>query len=198
MKYYILLFFLFSFNQNFSQDFSDYLIDENGIKIFCKVQQIKNSKVKYKLRGKSYSIIKNILKFKDISFSDPDALKNPLNIKIEKPEEGYAYVYFYCSTMPYTVKYNGKKLIKIKGGTYFVHKIKAGEIHNYLAFGNGLDIEAENQKTYIVRDKEKYSINTTFIINGGFEVGGRIEGELVLDDSKMSTYALLSMKKKAE
>jgi hypothetical protein len=189
LHYYILIISILFTNLSFAQDYTDYLVDENNTKIFCKIIQIKNGKVKYRLKGKSYSTIKAITKFSDVSFANPDVLKNPLGLKIEKPEPGFAHVYFYYSGTIYNVRYNAKKLIKIRIGNYFLHKIKASEIHNYLSSGSKLKIIAENQKIYLVRGTE--TITETGI-------NSQITAKLVLDNRKVSEYALLSMKKKAE
>lgn len=135
----------------FAQDYNDFLVDDNNTKIFCKITQIKNGKVKYRLSGKSYSTIENITKFSDVSFANPDVIKNPLDIKIEEPESGYAHVYFYCTETVYQVHYNGEKLIKISTGSYYLHKVKAKETHKYSSHGNSIEILAENQKTYLIR-----------------------------------------------
>ena len=174
-----------------AQDYTDYLVDENNTKIFCKITQVKNGKVKYRLRGKSYSTIKTITKFSDVKLTNPDVIKNPLGLKIEKPESGYSHVYFYFSEVIYKVKYNGEKFTSIGIGSYYLHKIKAGETHIYSTFGNSLEIEAENQKTYLIRGKygKDYNIGNSM---------GVISSELVLDNRKVSEYALLSMKKKAK
>ncbi|MEP4910653.1 MAG: hypothetical protein ABJS57_16360 [Algibacter sp.] len=187
----------------YAQDYTDYLVDENNNKIFCKITQIKNGKVKYRLQGKSYSTIKTITKFSDVKFNNPDVIKNPLGLKIEKPESGYSHVYFYFSEIIYKVRYNGKKLTSIGVGNYYLHKIKAGETHIYSSYGNNLEIVAENQKTYLIRGSETGKIDEQiFSIDSKgetkFERGLRISPKLVLDNRKISEYALLSMKKKAE
>lgn len=189
LHYYIFIISILATNLIFAQDYTDYLVDENNNKIFCRITQIKNGKGKYRLKGKSYSTIKTITKFSDVSFTNPDVLKNPLSLKIEKPEPGYAHVYFYYSGIIYNVKDNGEKLIDIRIGSYFLHKIKASETHNYSSFGSNLEIIAENQKIYLVRGIEK-NIDTRF--------NSRVGSKLVLDNRKISEYALLSMKKKAK
>ena len=190
LRFYILTLSMLVTSLLFAQDYTDYLVDENNKKIFCKITQIKNGKVKYRLRGKSYSTIKTITKFSDVKFNNPDVIKNPLGLKIEKPEPGYSHVYFYFSEVIYKVRYNGQKLTSIGVGSYYLHKIKAGETHIYSS-GNSLEIEAENQKTYLIRGKYGKDYN----IGNGM---GVITSELVLDNRKISEYALLSMKKKAK
>jgi len=185
----ILMFFT---NIIFAQDYSDYLVDKNNTITLCKIIQIKNGKVKYKLQGKSYTTIKYITDFSDVKFNNPDVIKNPLGLKIEKPKPGYSYVYFYYSEIIYKVRYNGQKLTKIGIGSYYRHKIKAGEIHTYSTSGNNLEIAAENQKTYLIRGQiGKFLKNE---INRSFGV----LSALVIDNRKVSEYALLSMKKKAK
>jgi len=183
---------MFFTNIIFAQDYSDYLVDKNNTITLCKIIQIKNGKVKYKLQGKSYTTIKYITDFSDVKFNNPDVIKNPLGLKIEKPKPGYSYVYFYYSEIIYKVRYNGQKLTKIGIGSYYRHKIKAGEIHTYSTSGNNLEIAAENQKTYLIRGQiGKFLKNE---INRSFGV----LSALVIDNRKVSEYALLSMKKKAK
>ena len=171
----------------FAQEYTDYIIDENNAKIFCKITQIKKGRVKYKLKGKSYATTRNITKLSDVSFSNPDVLQNPLGIELETPEKGYAHVYFYSSGIPYKVKYNGERLVAIKPGSYFLHQIKSGETHYYTAHAGGVEITAEDQKIYLVRGSESKSN----LFNSS------PTAELVIDNRKVSEYALLSMKKYA-
>ncbi len=193
---FLSLFFLLNL---VAQDYNDYLIDENNVKLFCKITQIKNGKVKYKLRGKSYSTIKSIVEFNDVYFSNPKVLKNPLGLKIEKPESGYAHVYFYYSSYVYKVKHNDKKLVKIGIGDYFLHKIKAGEVHKYYSTDHTTEIDAKNGEVYLIRGKQS-GLNHVFEINKDFEYhkGLGYNIKLFVDNRKVSEYALLSMKKKVE
>lgn len=202
----------------FSQDHTDYLVDENNTIIYCKIIQIKNGKVKYRLKNKSYSIVERINKFSDVNFNNPDVLKNPLGTKIEKPESGYAHVYFYFSGIHYKVKYNDEKLVKIVPGSYYLHKIKIGDTHKYMVdytsdskllrkldelsnYGypeNILEIFPEDQQIYIIKGEEKYTKNSSLYITTpqGNRIQSPVEIYLIIDNGKVSKYSLLSMKKK--
>ena len=81
------------------------------------------------------------------------------------------------------------KLVKIGVGDYFLQKIKVGEIHNYSAYEKGnLEIIAKDQEIYLIRGKE---IGMNDGLNNSY-----IGAELILDNRKISEYALLSMKNK--
>ena len=170
--------------------------------------------MKYRLKNKSYSIVERINRFSDISFKNPDVLKNPLGTKIENPEPGYAHVYFYYSGLSYKIKHNDEKLVKITPSSYYLHKIKIDETHKYL--GNDLsegkvskilswdileesqefflEIFPKDQQVYIVSGKEKESVIYEYeVLMNSVKSSGI---ELVIDNGKVSKYALLSMKKK--
>ena len=121
----------------YSQNNTDYLIDQDNNKIFCKIIQIKNGKIKYRLNGKSYSVLKDITNFKDLSFTDKSIIKATFDPEIEKPEKGYAYIYFYSAKQrPYTVLKDKNKITKIGVNNYYLLKVKANETHVFHCEGN--------------------------------------------------------------
>lgn len=174
-----------------SQSFSDYLIDKNDKKVFCQIKQIKNGKVKYKLRGKSYSINEYLIKYKDIHFSNPKVLKNQLNISIETPADGYAHVYFFYGDVHFSVKYNDEHLVTIGSGAYYLHKIKANEKHTYTSTDYTLEIDATEKSIYYVRGK---SAPSKF---NGLSMSYPAT-KLVQKKNKVIEYSILSMRRQAE
>ncbi|AUC83324.1 hypothetical protein [Lacinutrix sp. Bg11-31] len=191
----ILLLILFS-SLVYSQEFPDYLVDENGFQFSCEIREIKNGKIKYYVNGNSSIITKRIVEFENGYLSDSSKVKNSLGTKILKPDLGFANVYIYNGqTTAFKVYHNGKELVKIKGNSYFLLKIKSNELHSFFSSGDDslVEIKAETGKTYYIKGKlgEKSASNginnyTTFSHN------------LILENSELSRYAVLSMKKKAK
>ena len=188
-----------SFAQVYSYEFkeyTDYLLDKDDTKIYCNILQIKNGKVKFKLEDKIYLKTEDITNFNDVKFSGVDVLKNTLEIEVEKPNENYSNIYFYAANdLPYTVMENKKKVVRISKYSYYLHKVEANKTYELYCSVNTrerdkLIIEAKGGKTYIVKgisDKLK-----------GRNIYNRMRALLlVIDTSKLSEYALLSMSKKA-
>ncbi|WP_400077947.1 hypothetical protein [Winogradskyella sp. R77965] len=139
---------------------TDYLVTVKNDTIHCEIVQLKNKKITYIENGQKGKKKKNIFKFADVHFSNPSIIKNPLNIKIEKPDSGYAYVYLYRpyvytgAALACKVEYNGESFINIKTHSYFVHKVKANEVHKYntkSAKKDVLEINAKEGEIYFIR-----------------------------------------------
>ena len=185
-----------SYSQN---NQSDFLVKERNDTIFCKIIELKGKKVKFIENGKKKS--KNIFKFSNVNISDLSVVKNPLNLKVEKPEKGYAYVYLYRpyvytgSALACKVEYNGEKFINIKTYSYYLHKVKAGEIHKYnwkSSKKNILEIDAKDGEIYFIRGSFSASFepwNTISTISNGMNI--------FLDNPNTAKYAILTMKKES-
>ena len=180
----------------YSQEFPDYLIDENGFQFSCEIREIKNGRIKYYINGNSSIITKPIVEFINGKLTDSSKVKNSLGTKIEKPDLGFANVYFYNGqTTAYKVYYKGEELIRIKGNRYFLLKIKANELHSFYSSGDEslVEINAKEGKIYYIKGElgEK---------GKGFGMSNYTEyfHNLILENSELSKYAVLSMKKKAE
>jgi len=199
----ILLFILFT-SLSYSQEFPDFLIDENGYQFSCEIREIKNGRIKYYVKGNSLIITKRIVEFKNGHLTKPYKVKNPLGTKIEKPDLGFANVYFYNGqTTAFKLFYNGKELIKIKGGHYFLLKIKSNELHSFSSTEDKtlIEINAEEGKTYYIKGKLRIESNLNAIyddINSTFNNSIKYSHDLILENNELSKYAVMSMKKKAE
>lgn len=138
----------------------DYLVTKEKDTLFYKVIGLKGKRIEFIQNGKKKSKKKNIFKFSDINISDVSVIKNPLHLEIEKPESGYAHIYLYRpyvyngSALACKVEYNGEKFINIKTYSYYLHKVKAGEIHKYNWKNSKkevLEIDAVDGKIYFIR-----------------------------------------------
>lgn len=180
---------------------SDYLVTVENDTVYCKILELKNKKIQYTINGEKGKTKKNIFKFANVHFADPSIIQNPLNIKIEKPEPGYAHIYFYRpyvytgSALPCKVEYNGGAFINIKTHSYFLHKVKAGEMHKYNEKNSKKDIIEIDAK-----DGEIYYIRGSF---GGtdeaFTNNLNLSNSLHIfqDNPKVAKYVILSMKKES-
>lgn len=195
----LLLLILISISSFAQETQSDYLISKEKDTIFCKVVGLKGKKVEYIKSREKKSKKKNIFKFSDIKISDLSVINNPLDLKIVKPEEGYAHVYLYRpyvytgSALACKVEYNGEKFINIKTYSYYLHKVKAGEVHSYNWKGSKktvLDIDAKDGEIYFIRGSFAASFepwNTISTVSNGMNI--------FLDNPKTAEYAILTMKK---
>ena len=195
---YLILVSLFTFGQEAE---SDYLVTKENDTIFCKVVGLKGKKVEFIEHGKKKSKKKNIFKFSDVNITDKSVIKNPLNLDLEKPEKGYAHVYLYRpyvytgSALACKVEYNGEKFINIKTYSYYLHKVKAGEVHKYNWKGTKrevLEIDAKDGKTYFIRGSFSASFepwNTISTVSNGMNI--------FLDNPNTAKYAILTMKKES-
>jgi len=203
MKPKLLLIFLALIlpNNIIAQEYKDLLITLDNEHVTCEIKQIKYGKVKYRVKGKSYAEIKDIMNFSDLKFSDSTKIKNTLNLKIETPEFGYAYLYFYpANGRIYEVVNNNKSLVKIKPNSYFLLKVESGKTYEYYCQGNDhkedkLKIDAKDREVYLIKGIPGKNIN-----QGGFygSYGYGLSTKLVIDNGKLSRYTLLTMKKKAK
>jgi len=200
--------------------------------INCKVIKLKKGKLKFTTNSKKYKIVKeddlfddlysdssslpseskykfeNIDNLKKISLSNESVIYNPLNLKIEDPEEGYAHIYFFRpyvylnSALGCKIKYGDKKFLNIKTNGYYLHKVKAGEKYKFyksrIGKDNVVEINAENKKIYYIRAILGAVNITNMVVSslGGMPMvtGGRTS--ITLDDSPNAQYHVLSMKKK--
>ena len=180
---------------------TDYLVTVENDTIHCKILKLKNKKITYRITGEKGKKKKNIFKFSDVHFADKSIIKNPLNIKIEKPESGYAHVYFYRpyvytgSALACKVEYNGNSFINIKTHSYFLHKIKAGEVHKYNQKSLKKDVIEINAK-----DGDIYFIRGSFGGTGeAFINNMNMSNSLHIfkDNPKVAEYVILTMKKES-
>lgn len=204
MKTFILPFLMLISSLCLSQGYSnnlreyfDYLIENDNKRISCNIREIKNGKVKFQREGNIHIETEYLTNFRDIKFSGSDILKNTLNIKIEKPSKKYSYIYFYAANdRTYTVMQNKKKVIRITKHSYYLHKVEANKTYEFYCLGNSrkkdiLILKAMGGKTYIlkgIRAKKTYKE----MYNRG------VLTKLVIDNSKISKYNLLTMSKEAK
>jgi len=188
------------FSQDYSDDsevYSDYLVDENNKKISCNIREIKNGKVKFQQEDKIYTETKDLSNFKNVKFSKSDVLKNILNIKIEKPDKKYSHIYFYAANdRSYTVMQNKKKVVRITKHSYYLYRVEADKTYELYCSGNSrkkdkLTLQALGGRTYIVKGIRAKKTQAQMYSGG-------ILSKLVVDNSKLSKYALLTMSKKAK
>ncbi|MFH4963902.1 hypothetical protein V8G69_02780 [Gaetbulibacter sp. M235] len=194
-----LLFLIFISISSYAQNSkSDFLVTKENDTIFCKVVGLKGKQIEFIQNGENKSKKKNIFNFLDLKIADLSVIENPLNLQIEKPENGYAHVYLYRpyvytgSALACKVEYNGEKLVNLKTYSYYLHKIKAGEIHKY-NWNNSkkdiLEIDAVNGEIYFIRGSFGASFepwNTISTVRNGMNI--------FLDNPNTSKYAILTMK----
>lgn len=180
-----------------AQEYPDFLTSEDGKGIACRIIEIKNRNIKYKTSKSSSIVTDKIVYYKDIYLSDTTKVKNPLNTIILKPDSGFAHVYLYNGEHTgFKVYHNGRELIKIKGGSFYLHKIKANKFHSYYSNGTNslVEINAEDGKVYFIKGKLKSK--ATFGSGGINDSVASFSTDLILDKSNVSRYAVLSLKRK--
>lgn len=138
----------------------DYLVTKNKDTVFCTITGIKGKRIEYIKNGDRSSTKENIFHFLDVNITDLSIVENPLSLKIESPERGYAFVYFYRpyvytgSALNCKIEYNGKHLINLKTNSYYLHKVKANETLKYNWNNNKrevLEITANEGEIYFIR-----------------------------------------------
>lgn len=194
----ILLISSFIYSQNTNKD---YLVTENKDTIFCKIIGLSDKQVEFIRDNEKSSTTKNIYNFLDVNITDLSVIENPLGIKLEQPEKGFAYVYLYRpyvytgSALNCKVEYNGTSLVNLKTKSYYLHKIKANEIHKYKwnnSSKNMVEIEAKEGEVYFVRGSfgaEYQPWNTISTVSNGMTI--------FLDNPKIAKYVILTMKKES-
>ena len=202
MKKTIFIVTLLVSNLTFSQTKkADYLITEEKDTIFCKIIGLKGKRVEFIKENETSSSTKNIYNFLDANITDLGVIENPLGIKIEQPEKGYAYVYLYRpyvytgSALNCKVEYNGASLVNLKTKSYYLHKVKANEIHKYNwnnSNRNVVEINAKDGEIYFIRGSfaaEFQPWNSISAISNGMSI--------FLDNPKIAKYMILTMKKES-
>ncbi len=232
MKYIGFILFLTTVFSTYSQSYKDYLVTKELDTLNCKVIGLKGKRIEYILEGKESPKKKNIFKFTDVKITDIDVIDNPTKMAIEKPETGYAHIYFYRpyvytgSALACVVNYNGEKFINVKTKSYFVHKVKAGEIHSYnwsLDKKNKIVIKPSNGEIYYIRasfaaDFEHWdpvNTNTSWDSNSSFSsttqfgntsnipgnsfsvFGVQNKINIFIDNPNIAEYIVLTMKKES-
>jgi hypothetical protein len=180
---------------------SDYLVTVYNDTIHCKIIELKNKKISYNINGEKRKKKKNIFKFADVHFANTSIIKNPLEIKIEKPEQGFAHVYFYRpyvytgSALACKVEYNGNSFINIKTHSYYLHKVKFGEVHKYNQKNlkkDIIEIDAKDGEIYFIRGSFG-GTGEAFINNMNMSNSLHI----FKDNPKVAEYVILTMKKES-
>ncbi|MEP1488368.1 MAG: hypothetical protein ABJK28_08065 [Algibacter sp.] len=212
---------------NAQNEFKDYFVYKNGDTINCKITKAKNQKIYFSLSLDNKFILKRDLS-KNIkarksslpknkgSYYTPKSLtfyecldiflspqsKNEITLnKIEKPEEGYAYVYFYKPYIgiepigSFIIREEEKKLVNLKTNSSYLIKVKAGTKHTYstninLFSKDEITILAENQRIYYI--KATTECNETGIVNQNINC----ERNISINEDKYSELQLLTMYKK--
>lgn len=244
MKKNLLIIFLFITHYTvFSQTtYEDYFVYKNGDTIACNITKAQKQYIYFELAADTKFEIKRDLSKDlkarkttnpslkktvytptklyfynclDIHLSQKTKEKLKINT-IEKPEDGYAYIYFYnpsqYSSKSFIIREGDTKLFKLKKDSYALLKIKAGEKHVY-ATVNGLGkrkvvIETENKKTYFVRALLIQCSNAPMMgmpMGGGmtFSVGtgnfgnGSCGKNLILNNDEHARLQIMTMAKKA-
>jgi len=210
-KIKILLFFVYAsfYGQNIK---SDFVITKNNDTIYGKIQKITNTKISI-ISDKGVLIKDYIKKLDDINISDLSILNNPLNLKIEKPQKGFSHIYFYRPYNKYgkqldcKIKYNGKKFINVKNDSYYLHKVKANEVHKYFlkakpykykgSSNNNksslIKINAKGGEIYFIKSYETYP---PFYQYREGEAKDVISYNIVLDNPKIAKYIILAINNK--
>ncbi len=180
----------------------DYYVSKSNDTIKGRILSFKSNRVIFDIDGNEKSITHE--EIKDIHVNDFSKIKKAAGIQVEKPESGFAHVYFFRpylyvgSALGCKILYNENNFINIKTNTCFVHKIKAGEIHKYEKYSafkkskNKIEINAVDGKIYFIRGV--YGISEVGVsTNGSFGVGNKTS--IKLDDSEDNFLKILSMKK---
>ena len=134
----------------------------------------------------------------DLYISNNNFIESPIGTEIKKPKDGFSHIYIYCAILPTAqIFYNGEKLIKIKKGTYFLHKVQADEQHTYYT-----KLNLDEEKLWITPESGEVIFIHPVYNEGvmGMEMGNmmmvRNGIKLKMDKSEISKYAVLSMGKK--
>lgn len=179
----------------------DYLVTEKKDTIFCKIVELSGKRVEFIKENEKSSSTKNIYNFIDVNISDLSVIENPLGIKIEQPEKGYAYVYLYRpyvytgSALNCKVEYNSASLVNLKTKSYYLHKVKANEIHKYNWVYSSkiiVEINAKEGEIYFIRgsfESKSQPWNTISTISNGMSI--------FIDNPKIAKYMILTMKKES-
>lgn len=202
-KYIILCIILFTLQFSYSQDYSsDFLVNAFDETEYVKIIGLEGKKLEYIKEGKKKSKKMNFYNLKKMNITNLDVIHNPLNIKIQQPEPGYAYVYIYRpyiyleSALGVKMKHNKENLANITTNSYFFHKVKAGVLHTY-------EVNAKNSQDVEINaeDGEIYYIRVS-IGPGAGSLGGTLtalgQGKTIfLDDPDIAKYAVLTMEKES-
>ena len=176
----------------------EYLVNKEMDTIYCQIIRIDNKNIEYKIDNKERNIKEKIRDFIDINLTDYQVIENPLGITIETPEEGYAHVYFYRpyiytgSALNLKVEYNGNNFINLKTKSYYLHKVKANEVHYYNWIHNKdekIEINAVSGKIYYIKG--------IYGSDEGFGQFMNLSNDLSLsiDNSKTAFIKVLTMEK---
>jgi hypothetical protein len=197
--------FIYSQNTN-----KDYLVTENKDTVFCKIIGLSGKQIEFIKENEKSSSTKNIYNFLDVNITDLSVIENPLEIKIEQPEKGYAYVYLYRpyvytgSALNCKVEYNGTSLVNLKTKSYYLHKIKANEIHKYKwnnSSKNMVEINAKEGEIYFIRGSfEAEYINWNTYGNPSAMQNSPTWSNamsIFIDNPKIAKYMILTMKKES-
>ena len=204
MKNFLILCITFlTLSISYSQDYgSDFLVNAFDEVEYVTITGLEGKKVEYIKEGKKRSKKTNIYNLKKMNITNLDVIHNPLHIKIQQPEPGYAYVYIYRpyiyteSAIGVKMQNNHEKLANIVTNSYFLHKVKAGELQTYT-------VEGMNKRTVEIDpvDGEIYYIRVSLGLGAG-SLGGTLtalgQGETIfLDDPDIAKYAVLTMEKES-
>ena len=229
---FLLLILFLTFNVFSQSTYKDYIIYKDVDTVYCSVKKYGNLKMEFetdskkefaKINSSSSNLSKKsgvkkkvnpnlktayLSNITDVYLNDTSELfNNPLNIKIEKPEEGYAHVYLYRpyyytgSALGCKIKYNSNNFINIKTKSYFLHKIKANQTHSYERTNkayltskkrNKVEFNAENGKIYFIR-----AIYGTNLKIDDEKISEGMGTSIYLDETPHNKYQILNMKKKS-
>ena len=188
----------------------DYLITEKKDTIFCKIVKLSGKRVEYIKDNENSSSTKNIYNFLDVNITDLSVIENPLGLKIEQPEKGYAHVYLYRpyvytgSALNCKVEYNGYSLVNLKTKSYYLHKVKANEIHRYNWNNRDqkvVEIDAKDGQIYFIRGSFEAEF-MTWNASGGMSTMQNLPTisnsmSIFIDNPKIARYMVLTMKKES-
>ncbi|MEO0573689.1 MAG: hypothetical protein AAF039_18460 [Bacteroidota bacterium] len=180
---------------------TDYIVDLKGIRLNCKIVKIKNGKVKYRLFKRSQPFLKHMTYLKEIYIDENSEIHDNWENKINQPREGFSNVYVYSIYWPGApLHYNGKKLVNVKVGRYFLHEIENGKEHVYYVKNNKEDekikLNPKNTNTYFIHSKLNGNDAQPIMGPSGQSIGGIKNGIILkLKQDKMSEYAIKSMSK---
>lgn len=209
MKYIILtsLILIFSLSAYSQSPYKDHFVTIKNDTIKCMITKLEAGEMTFFNASDNKKSKQNINGLVDLYISEERAIKNPLNLKIQKPDSGYAHVYFYRpyvflnSALPCKIQYQNKKFINIKTNSYHLEKIKAETKHLFikkrLFKDNIVEIDAKDGEIYFIKAilggiKNVNNENTQMLMN----IGG--ERLIMLDNPKIGKYSILNMKKKSK
>ncbi|KAB1064284.1 hypothetical protein F6U93_14450 [Tamlana haliotis] len=221
---------------NAQNEFNDYFVYKNKDTIKCKITKVKNQYIYFDLSPDNKFILKRDMsknlkarkstqpRYKklhytpsrlffyqcdDIFLSSKTKEELELN-KIEKPEDGFAHVYFYRPNSDprldgFIIREGDSKIINLKINSYFLVKVKAGTEHTYYV---NKSLSSKDKVSVLAKNKGIFFIQGFYIgcnYSGGLGFNGTIMpmgngrdcgNNLSINEDEYAELQVLSMYKK--